>query len=478
MSRYSFPEVPSGWKLHRLVKQSGKNRIKNVSWAPNGEVIAIGFYDGGVSLWNVEANEKLIEFLGHNAPVNQIFWSWNGKTVLTASRDKLICHWNSQTGQLVQKINTQAEIIINAVYSQESGNVINTALIAGISPKDRVVIQSWSVIDGQLLNSYEDPEWKQVLLGGSSDRNLVAFSLPNTTVQIWDISNIRKVVTLRRNHCQIYGVASSRNQQFVALSLEDGSIEIWDTLSANLVDIVTDHDKPAYSVSFSADSKLLASKSEDGTVRLWRSDLWKEISVRREPSLRGEQVEVVFHPSLHRLITFDKKNTSICIWDLDYEALLQSVQPLDPYTDTLRRLEQGIQKMAEEPKRNIYVQRDYVEVRGDYHAHNYPQKDNLVELRQLVAQLQQTYQPTTEAEATEIINVEFHEIQKTNPTRWQAIQHQMRLLKRQALNPERHLTASKAALAEVAKHYLEDSVVAKALITYLDTLSADTEQGE
>jgi WD40 repeat protein len=394
VSRYSFAEVPSGWKLHRLVRQRGKNRIKHVSWAPNGEIIAIGFCDGGVSLWDIESNEKLTEFLGHDAPVNQIVWSCDEKTVLTASRDKLICHWNSQTGQLIQKIDTQAEIIINAVYSQKDRDVINTALITGISPKDRVVIQSWSAKDGRLLNTYEDPEWKQVLLGGSSDRNIVAFSLPNGTVQIWDIPNIRKIVTLRRNHCQIYGVVSSRNQQFVALSLEDGSIEIWDVLSANLVDTLTDHDKPAYSVSFSADSKLLASKSEDGTVRLWRSDTWKEISIRREQSLRGEQVEVVFHPRLHRLITFDKKNTSICIWDLDYKALLQSVQPLDPHLDTLKKIDQRIKKMAEEPKRIIHTQ-SYFEKGIHTHTHNYAHEQNLpeaaAEIQQLLAQLQQTY---------------------------------------------------------------------------------------
>lgn len=95
-----------------------------------------------------------------------------------------------------------------------------------------------------------------------------------------------------------------------------------------------------------------------------------------------------------------------------------------------------------------------------------------------MSQLQQNHQPATEVEAIQVIDAEFHEIQKTNPNRWQAIQKQLQLLKRQLLNPERHLTAGKAAIAEVAKHYLEDSVLAKALITYLDTMSADTDQGK
>jgi hypothetical protein len=117
-----------------------------------------------------------------------------------------------------------------------------------------------------------------------------------------------------------------------------------------------------------------------------------------------------------------------------------------------------------------------------YIENNYPKdetlKQQIPEVRQLVNQLQQTYQPTTEVEAAEIINVEFREIQQTNPSRWQTIRKQLQLLKRQLLNPESHLKATKATLAEVAKHYLEDSLMAKAAITYLDSLSAETDQGE
>ncbi|MGJ5675075.1 MAG: HEAT repeat domain-containing protein [Nostochopsis sp.] len=119
---------------------------------------------------------------------------------------------------------------------------------------------------------------------------------------------------------------------------------------------------------------------------------------------------------------------------------------------------------------------------GTYIENNYPKdeilKQQITELRQLVHQLQQTHQPSNEAEALEIIDVEFRVIQETNLTLWQKIRKQLQLVKRQLLKPERHLTASKAAIAEVAKHYLEDSVFAKALITYVDTMSADIDQGE
>jgi CHASE3 domain sensor protein len=117
-----------------------------------------------------------------------------------------------------------------------------------------------------------------------------------------------------------------------------------------------------------------------------------------------------------------------------------------------------------------------------YNEHNYAAEENLKQeikdLSTLVKTLQTTHRPTTETEALTIIDAEFQEIQTTQPHRWETIQHQLQILKRQLLNPERHLSAGKAALSEVTKHYLEDSVVAKAIITYLETMSAEPSQGE
>jgi len=140
-------------------------------------------------------------------------------------------------------------------------------------------------------------------------------------------------------------------------------------------------------------------------------------------------------------------------------------------------LTQEFKKVSQEPKRVIKAKNYYEKGTHTHNHNNYANDETLkqqtIELRQLVHQLQQTHQPTTEVQAAEIIDVEFREIQNTNPSRWQTIRKQLQLLKRQLLNPESHFKATKATLAEVAKHYLEESLVSKALITYLDTMSAD-----
>ncbi|MTJ51052.1 HEAT repeat domain-containing protein [Dolichospermum sp. UHCC 0259] len=146
--------------------------------------------------------------------------------------------------------------------------------------------------------------------------------------------------------------------------------------------------------------------------------------------------------------------------------------------DKLNIITQEVKKVSEQPKRVINTT-NYFEKGTHNHNHNYTNdetlKQQVIELRQFVHQLHQAYQPTDEAKAVEIIDVEVRAIQKTNPTRWQKIKNQFQLLRSQLLNPENHFQATKATLAEVAKHYLEESVFSKAFITYIDTLSANNE---
>jgi hypothetical protein len=110
-----------------------------------------------------------------------------------------------------------------------------------------------------------------------------------------------------------------------------------------------------------------------------------------------------------------------------------------------------------------------------YIENNYPTdpeiKSAITDLQTLITDLQ-TQHPniTTEAQALTIIDAEFTEI-KHNST------HKLTNLRKQILNPERHLQAIKATVAEVGKHYLEESVWAKASITYIDKLSETPDQG-
>jgi predicted NACHT family NTPase len=105
-------------------------------------------------------------------------------------------------------------------------------------------------------------------------------------------------------------------------------------------------------------------------------------------------------------------------------------------------------------------------------------RKKIVDLNQFISELDAKHPNIqTETEAEQILDAEILAVQTDNPARWQSLHHQMSLLKRQLLNPESHLQAAKATLIEVAKTAYEKSLIAKAIITYIDKLSKEPNHG-
>jgi hypothetical protein len=105
-------------------------------------------------------------------------------------------------------------------------------------------------------------------------------------------------------------------------------------------------------------------------------------------------------------------------------------------------------------------------------------KQKTADLHQFIADLEAQYPNLqTEAEADQVVRGQLSQVQAQNPDLWQKLRDRIGLLKRQLLNPERHLQAAKATLVEVTKAVWEKSLIVKAIVTYFDKLSEPPEQG-
>jgi predicted NACHT family NTPase len=174
---------------------------------------------------------------------------------------------------------------------------------------------------------------------------------------------------------------------------------------------------------------------------------------------------------------------------------IQSIPDLELST-TIDEINERTKKMAEQPNivNNIsggnfsgitnftpnQGNQNYttIETQNNYFETDDTLRQEIVELNQFIAELETKYpNVNTEAEAEKILDAEIVEVQTGNPTRWQTICRQWSLLKRQLFNPERHLQAAKATAVEVIKSACEKSLIAKAVITYLDKLSETPDLG-
>jgi hypothetical protein len=104
------------------------------------------------------------------------------------------------------------------------------------------------------------------------------------------------------------------------------------------------------------------------------------------------------------------------------------------------------------------------EIIGKKYAADPEVESAIEEIDKILQKLQTNYPNVSETTATEIINAEFTTLQTQNPSQWQNIT-------RNLLNQERWLQGGKAALVATAEHYVDNSVIYKAGLAFLDKFS-------
>ncbi|MGI8500556.1 MAG: COR domain-containing protein, partial [Hassallia sp.] len=112
------------------------------------------------------------------------------------------------------------------------------------------------------------------------------------------------------------------------------------------------------------------------------------------------------------------------------------------------------------------IESNWGEIVGNKYAADPGFKESLTEIIDILSKIQHKHPTATEAEAKEIIEVEFQEIRINQPSKLQKF-------RRQLLNPERWLNGGRQAVSEVAKHYVDGNVVYKAGLAFLDGFSED-----
>ncbi|MBW4473075.1 MAG: hypothetical protein KME45_22250 [Stenomitos rutilans HA7619-LM2] len=93
--------------------------------------------------------------------------------------------------------------------------------------------------------------------------------------------------------------------------------------------------------------------------------------------------------------------------------------------------------------------------------HNYATNpelaEALAEFKQTIVDLQQKYPQATDAQIPAIVDVEFQEIKRTQPQRWQNF-----------LNLKRQWNGVKKGLLKVGEHFAEETPWGKGVIGYLE----------
>ncbi len=281
--------------------------VHSVSFSPDGQTIATASWDETVKLWSLDG-KKIQELEGHSDAIYSVSFSPDGETIATASSDGTIILWSKDAKdgefRFLKTLNGHSDRVNSVAFSP------NGEMIASGSKDETVIL--WSR-DGEKLKSiqvrsyandgnYDDGDYNVWSVSFSPDSQRIAIGSSNRTVQLWSLDE-DKVKTLGSHSDPVTSVSFSPDGEMVASASSDRTIKLWSNNGEEL-QTIKGHKNWVWSVSFSPDGETIASASKDKTVKLWK--------------VKGKELQILpAHKSAIYSVSFSPDGQTIATASLD-----------------------------------------------------------------------------------------------------------------------------------------------------------------
>uniref|UniRef100_A0AC35THF5 WD_REPEATS_REGION domain-containing protein n=1 Tax=Rhabditophanes sp. KR3021 TaxID=114890 RepID=A0AC35THF5_9BILA len=282
-----------------------QKQVNAIKWFPkSAHMFLSSGMDGKVKLWDVYGKSQcIITYKGHKLPVRDIGFNHNGVEFLSASFDRQIKIWDTETGQVKSRINATS-IPYCAQYHPDEDK--NHMIVAGLQNKK--VIQ-WDIRSGEMIQQYDrhlgsvnsitffDKNRRFVSTSEDKSLRIWEWEIPVDTKLIQNVG-LHSIPTMTKSPDQNWIVGQSMDNRIVLFEL------INDKLKFARKKNFRGHNTQGFpcTTDFSPDMSYLISGDGDGKIFVWN---WKTHKLEAKWKAHEKQTMVsVWHPhETSRIIT-------------------------------------------------------------------------------------------------------------------------------------------------------------------------------
>ena len=279
--------------------------VRNAVFSPDGKRVATASEDKTVRIWDSQTGEPLLVIQGHLDKVSGVdFEPTQGQRLVTSSKDRTARIWDSQSGKQLLVLNGHDDEVNFVAFSPDGQRIVTAS-------EDKTA-RIWDSQTGQplqVLSGHKDHIYTAIF---SPDGRYVLTASGDRTVRIWDSQNGKEIRSLKHESVVSSAVFSPDGFQLVTAS-KDGTVRILDSQSGKSLKVLQGHEDNVMFARFSLDNHLLATVSTDGTVRIWDSQSGKQLYILQ--GHKGTVASVYFSSDGQHLVTASYDNTAR-IWTL------------------------------------------------------------------------------------------------------------------------------------------------------------------
>ena len=234
--------------------------VYNVSFSPDGKMLAGGHGEYLVRLWDVNSGAHKKTFIAHHGRYLRVLFSRDGRT-LASSGIHEINLWDVGTSTHKKRSKYYVHFANRMFINHNSGTLARVDSGDTIRLLDMITNEEKKVLKGHTKNVKS--------LAFSPDGRTLASGSWDKTVRLWDVATGEQKKTLEGHRKSINNIAFSTDGRMLATASRDNTVRLWDTITGKHKKTLNGHTASVSGATFSPDGQTIVTWSNDRTVRLW-----------------------------------------------------------------------------------------------------------------------------------------------------------------------------------------------------------------